>query len=254
VTGFAVLLRKELTEQWRTARLPVMAVIFLVIGLGSPLLAKYTPEIVKAASGSVHIAIPTPTMADAVAQLTKNLTQFAAIAAILLAMGSVAGEKESGTAAFVLTKPATRLAFLVAKFGGLAVTLLVAVAASGAGAYLYTAVLFATPPALGFVAACLVLLLGPLELAAVTLLGSTLVRSAIPAAGLGLVGLVAGATVAAIPNAGRYSPFGMGTLANDLAAGRTVVWSDWGWPLVVNVAIVVVALAASWVAFRRQEL
>jgi hypothetical protein len=115
-------------------------------------------------------------------------------------------------------------------------------------------VLFATPPALGFSAACLVLLLGPLVLAAVTFLGSTLVRSAIPAAGLGLVALVAGATLAAIPNAGRYSPFGLGTLANELGTGKAVVWSDWGWPLVVNVAIVVVALVLSWLAFRRQEL
>jgi ABC-2 type transport system permease protein len=253
VTGFPVLFRKEVTEQWRRLRLPVMAVIFLVIGLGSPLLAKFTPDIVRAASGSARIAIPTPTMAAAVAQLIKNLTQFGAIAAILLAMGSVAGEKESGTAAFVLTKPATRLAFLLAKFGGLGLTLLVAVAAAGAGAYLYTAVLFAAPPALGFSAACLVLLLGPLELAAVTFLGSTLVRSAIPAAGLGLVGLATGATIAAIPHAGRYSPFGMGDLASDLATGRMPA-SDWGWPLAVNVAVVVVALVASWLAFRRQEL
>jgi ABC-2 type transport system permease protein len=252
MSGFAVLLRKELAEQWRTARLPVMAVIFLVIGLGSPLLAEYTPEIVKAATGPISIPIPTPTLADAISQLTKNLTQFGAIAAVLLTMGSVAGEKESGTAGFVLTKPATRLAFLTAKFGGLVATLAGAVVASGAGAYLYTAVLFSTPSAAGFAAACLVLLLGLLVVAAVTFLGSTLVRSAIPAAGVGLAAIVVGATVASIPHAGRFSPFGLGTFANDLGVGRTP--TDWGWPIVVNVTIVAVAIAASWLAFRRQEL
>jgi ABC-2 type transport system permease protein len=252
VSGFAVLLRKEVTEQWRTSRLPVMAVIFLVIGLGSPLVAEYTPEIVRAAAGPVTIPIPTPTLADAISQLTKNLVQFGAIAAVLLAMGSVASEKESGTAAFVLTKPATRLAFLTAKFSGLVTTLAAAVVASGAGAYLYTAVLFSTPSAPGFGAACLVLLLSLLVVAAVTFLGSTLVRSSIPAAGIGLAAIVVGATVASIPHAGRFSPFGLGTFANELGAGRTP--ADWGWPIVANVAIVVAALAASWLAFRRQEL
>jgi ABC-2 type transport system permease protein len=252
MSGFAVLLRKEVTEQWRTARLPVMAVIFLVIGLGSPLLAKYTPDIVKAAAGPVAIPIPAPTLRTAVDQLTKNLTQFGAIAAILLAMGSVAGEKEAGTAAFVLTKPATRLAFLTAKFGGLVTTLAAAVVAAGAGAYLYTAILFATPSAPGFGGACLVLLLSLLVVAAVTFLGSTLVRSSIPAAGLGLVALVVGGVVASIPNAGHYSPFGLSTFANDLGAGGTP--ADWVWPIVVNAAIVAAALAASWLVFRRQEL
>ena len=252
MTGLVVLLRKEVTEQWRTARLPVMAVIFLVIGLGSPLLAKYTPEIVRAAAGSVPFPIPTPTQRDAISQLVKNLTQFGAIAAVLLAMGSVAGEKESGTAAFVLTKPATRLAFLVAKFGGLAGTLAAAVVASGAGAYLYTGVLFATPPVLGFAAGCLVMLLSLLVVAAITFFGSTLVRSAIPAAAVGLVGIVVAATVSSIPNAGRYSPFGLGSLVSDLAAGGTA--AGWGWPIAVNAGIVIVAVAAAWLVFRRQEL
>lgn len=252
MSGFAVLLRKEVLEQWRTARLPVMAVIFLVVGLGSPLLARYTPDIVKAAAGSIPVPIPTPTLRDAIDQLTKNLTQFGAVAAVLLAMGSVAGEKESGTAAFVLAKPATRLAFLTAKFGGLVTTLAAAVVASGVGAYLYTAILFATPSAPGFAAACLVLLLSLLVVAALTFLGSTLVRSSIPAAGVGLAAIVVGATVASIPHAGRFSPFGLGAFANDLGAGLTP--SDWGWPIVVNAGIVVAALAASWLAFRRQEL
>jgi ABC-2 type transport system permease protein len=252
VNGFAVLLRKEVTEQWRTARLPVVTVIFLVLGLGSPLLARYTPEIVRAAAGPVSLPIPTPTLQDAIAQLTKNLTQFGAIAAILLAMGSVAGEKESGTAAFVLSKPATRSAFLAAKFGGLAGTLAVAVLAAGAGAYAYTAALFATPPAASFAAACLLLLLSLLAVAAVTFLGSTLVRSSIPAAGLGLAAVVVGATVAAIPKAGRYSPFGLGGIATDLGAGRAV--SDWAGPVGVSVGIVAACLIAAWLAFRRQEL
>ena len=66
---FAVLLNKEIAEQWRTGRLPVVAVIFLLFGLASPVLAKYTPDIVKLAASSIDIHVPTPTIKDAVAQL-----------------------------------------------------------------------------------------------------------------------------------------------------------------------------------------
>jgi ABC-2 type transport system permease protein len=222
--GYAVLLHKEITEQWRTGRLPVVAAIFLLFGLASPVLAKYTPDIVKLAASSIVIHAPTPTIKDAVAQLIKNLNQFGVLAAILLAMGSVAGEKESGTAAFVLVKPVSRFAFLAAKFSGLAVTMAAAVLTCGLAAYLYTELLFAPLTVLGFGAACLVILLGLLEIAAVS----------------------------SLPNVGHFTPFGLNELASDLALQQTA--TGWGWPVVANAGFVVVTLAASWFVFRRQEI
>ena len=250
--GYAVLLQKEITEQWRTGRLPVVAVIFLLFGLGSPVLAKYTPDIVKLAASSIDIHVPTPTINDAVAQLIKNLSQFGVLTAILIAMGSVAGEKETGTAAFVLVKPVSRAAFLSAKFSGLALTMAVAVLLCGLAAYLYTDLLFAPLSVFGFGAACLVILLGLLEFVAVTFLGSTLVRSSVPAAGIGLVALVVAGVVSSLPNVGRFTPFGLNELASNLALQQTA--TAWAWPVVANACIVVAALAVSWAVFRRQEI
>jgi ABC-2 type transport system permease protein len=250
--GYAILLIKEITEQWRTGRLPVMAVIFLLFGLASPVLAKYTPDIVKLAASSIDIHVPTPTIKDAVAQLIKNLSQVGVLTAILLAMGSVAAEKESGTAAFVLVKPVSRFSFLAAKFSGLALTMAAGVVICGIAAYLYTGLLFAPLSALGFGAACLVILLGLLEIAAVTFLGSTLVRSSIPAAGIGIVAVVVAGIASSLPNVGHFTPFGMNELASALALQQTA--SGWDGPLVVNAGFVVVTLAASWLVFRRQEI
>ena len=70
------------------ASVVVLAVIFLFFGLASPVLAKYTPEIVKLAASSIDIHVPTPTIKDAVAQLIKNLSQVGVLTAILLAMGA----------------------------------------------------------------------------------------------------------------------------------------------------------------------
>jgi ABC-2 type transport system permease protein len=250
--GYAVLFIKEITEQWRTARLPVVAVIFLFFGLASPVLARYTPDIVKLAASSIDIHVPTPTIKDAVAQLIKNLSQVGVLTAILLAMGSVAGEKESGTAAFVLVKPVSRFAFLAAKFSGIATTMAAAVVLCGLAAYLYIWLLFAPLSVLGFGAACLVILLGLLEIAAVTFLGSTLVRSSIPAAGIGLVALVISGIVSSLPNVGHFTPFGLNELASDLALKQAA--TGWDWPVIVNASFVVLILAASWLVFRRQEI
>jgi len=230
----------------------VIAVIFVLFGLGSPVLAKYTPDIVKLAASSIDVHVPTPTIKDAVAQLIKNLSQVGVLTAILLAVGSVAGEKESGTAAFVLVKPVSRFAFLAAKFSGLAITMAAAVLLCGLAAYLYTAVLFAPLSALGLGAGCLVLLLGLLEIAAVTFLGSTLVRSSIPAAGVGIVALLVAGILSSLPNVGHFTPFGMNDLASALALQQMA--SGWDGPLIVNAGFVVVTLAASWLVFRRQEI
>ena len=124
MSGFGVLLRKELAEAWRTRRLPVVALLFVAVGIVSPLTARYLNEILGAAlGGDLSIPLPEPSAATALEQLQKNLGQLGALAAIALAMGSVSGELDRGTAALVLAQPVTRPAFLAAKLAGIAIVL-----------------------------------------------------------------------------------------------------------------------------------
>lgn len=251
--GFAVLLRKELREAWRTSRFLIVAAVFLFFGLASPILAKYLPQLITLATpaGGAQITLPPPTIGDAVDQFLKNLGT-AAFAAILLAMGVVAREKERGTAAFVLTKPAGRAAFLAAKFAALALLFLTGLALGGAAMYGYTAWLFAALPAGGFLAACALLLLALLVYAAVTFLGSTLTSSTPTAAGLGIGAYAVLAILGALPRVTPYTPGGLFAPARALALGARP--DDLVTPIVANLAIVVAALTLSWIAFRQQEL
>jgi len=103
VTGLGLLLRKEIREQARTMRLLAVVAVFAILGLLSPVFARYVREIVEAVGGGqLGGMIPAPSIRDAVAQFTKNTGQFGVLIAILVAMGSVAAEKERGTAAFLL--------------------------------------------------------------------------------------------------------------------------------------------------------
>lgn len=254
MTGFAVLLRKELFEQWRTMRLGIVTGLFLAFGILSPILAKYTPEIIGALvpAGSIPLTIPTPTTKDAIDQFVKNVGSTLTLAGILLAMGLVAAEKERGTAAFILTKPAGRGAFIAAKFAALAVTLGVAMAVAGGAAYGYTAWLFEAPPIAGYAAMCVLLWLGQLVIASATLLGSALVRSVAPAAGIGFAAFIGASILSALPTIGRYTPPGLLGPAAALGLGE-----DPGpllGPVAINVTLAAGAVILAWISFRRQEL
>ncbi|MHB8893363.1 MAG: ABC transporter permease subunit, partial [Candidatus Limnocylindrales bacterium] len=138
MTGFGILLRKELVEAWRTRRLPVVAVLFLVVGIMSPLTARYLNEILAMALGDqLPMTLPDPTVATALEQFQKNLGQMGALAALALAMGSVSGELDRGTAALIMAQPVGRPAFLAAKLVALAAVLGVAILLASAVAWAY---------------------------------------------------------------------------------------------------------------------
>ena len=248
-----MLLGKELMEQLRTMRLLVIVIVFVLFGIVSPLTAKYLPDILKSLGGSgLAITLPPAATADAVNQLLKNVSQFGILAAILVAMGSVATEKERGTAAFVLSKPVSRAAFLTAKLIAIGFELLVAVVAAVAAGAIYTAILFEPLPLTGVIGMAFLLWLSLMVFATLTFVGSTLTRSAAGGAGVGFALLVITGILGALPTIGPYMPGSLTGPARDLALGLDAGGALG--PILFNVALVPVLGAVAWLAFRRQEL
>ncbi|MGC8873280.1 MAG: ABC transporter permease [Chloroflexia bacterium] len=249
----SVALRKELLEIVRSHRLTILGTVLLLFGLLSPLLARFTPNIVRMLPGGESLAalVPEPSVGDAVGQYVKNTTQFGVILALLLAMGMVAQEKERGTAALLLVKPLSRTGFLVAKFTALAVTFALSLSAAGAGAYLYTAFLFAPLSAGPWIALNALLFLFLLVYVAVTLLCSTLARSTLIAGGLAFGAVVLLGGLAAIPRLGDYLPSRLTSCGATLALGGDCSWRP---AAAVSLGLIALALAAACLAFERQEL
>jgi ABC-2 type transport system permease protein len=253
--GFAIFLRKELRESLRTNRLLVVVAIFAVLGIISPVTAKYTPELLKSlgSGGSgVTIIVSTPTVKDAITQFIKNVAGTGIFVAILLPMGLVAREKERGTAAFVLTKPLTRPAFLTAKLVALGLTLTVGVAVGALATYWYTALLFAPISVPGFLAASLLVLLSLLVYASFTFLGSTLLNAQLPAVAIGLAGWIIVSILSVFPSIEKFTPAGLLDPASQLALGLTPqhLWIS----IAASGATLVAMLLIAWLVFRRQEL
>ena len=250
--GTAVL--HELKLQWRTRRALVMVAVFVLFGLASPLLAKFTPELLKSVPGAEQFAglIPEPTVADAVAQYIKNLTQFGFILVILLGMGAVAGEKDKGTAAIILSKPLPRWAFLLSKFAAQGVVYFVALLLGTLATYYYTLVLF-EPLALGpFLFGGFLLWLWTLVYTAVTLLGSTIAKSIGSGAGLALLGAVLLLILGSIPQVAQFFPGALVSWASQLGLPGDVPFS--GAALAANGVLILVFLITAVALFERQEI
>jgi len=251
--NFIAALRKECLEQWRTYHLLMAGVVLVVFGLLSPLIAKYTPEIIKLIPNGDAIAqlIPTPTAMDAVTQYIKNIGQFGVILALLLTMGAVAQEKDKGMAAMMLVKPLPRVTFLVAKFTALALMFTVTIAMAGAACYYYTWLLFGVLDVPCWLALNGLMLLFMLVYIALTLFCSVVTKSQAAAGGLALCLLFILGLLGSIPGLGEYLPGQLISWGGGLMAGKAEAF----WPaLWVSVGIIVVALMGASFIFERQEL
>lgn len=251
---FGSALRKELQQQWRTKRALVVVAVFLLFGLGSPLLAKYTPEMLRAVEGAEQFAdlIPSPTRSDSLEQYVKNLTQFGFIIAIVLGMGSVAGEKERGTAAMILSKPIPRWAYVVSKFVSLATIYGLALLLAALGAFYYTDVLFGPLQFGPFMLGNLLLWIWLLDFAAVTLLGSVVARTSGAAAGVALIGSVVLLLSGSLPKIGSFAPSALVAWAGRLGIGASVPAN--GGALVASVSLIIICLVTAVALFETQEL
>ncbi len=251
---FMTLLKKELREQRRTHRLLIFLAAFTLIGLLSPLIARYTPVLLRSIpdlpAGLAEL-IPDPSIKDVVDQYLKNFSQIGLLLVVVLTMGLVAQEKERGTAAMLFSKPVRRATFVLGKWLASLSSLLAGLALAAVGCLLYTYILFGPLPVADFLAlnALLAVFLGVyLTLA---LAGSTLARSQSMGALAAFVLVVVVLVLGSVPRLGDYMP---GQL---LAGGHALLMggSFDAWPaLAGSLVLAGLALLGACLFIEREEL
>jgi len=255
MTGYRELLEKEVIEAWRTSRLVLVCALFVVLGIASVVIIRYLPDLqvlfgpIDEELGLGELGLP-----DAIDLVARNLVQFGSIAAVLLAMGSVAGERERGTLGLVLSKPVSRTAFLAAKVVGIAMVLGLATALGVLAAWLYSSLLYGVTDPVGWIQLAMLVLLAVLVPAAITFLGSVLAGSPLGAATLGVAALVILSLGATLPTATPWFTSGLIELAraaplegigSDLEPAQTVA---------VSLGIVALSLGLAWWRFSRSDI
>lgn len=193
--GFGNLLRRENAAWWRTWTGWIQSVLWLIVlngllaaALGSPVQRAGSAPPSAPAPGSV------PTFQEIMGNsLSTGMFLFVLIAgiavpiaAIILGQDAIIGEKHSGTAAWVLSKPVSRPAFILAKVCGHALGFLVAFALlQGAVAYLQISRAGGASPS-GFAGAMGLLYLNVLFYLTLTLMLGTFFKGRGPVLGITL--------------------------------------------------------------------
>lgn len=206
------LFKKEFTEQWRTSKVLIMAASFFFLGMSGPVTTRLLPEILKnsATAGLQITFLNNLTATDYALSFFKQMLTLPVLILILLAMGTVAGERERGTNIFVLTKPVSRSQFIVIKYLSYLVVLAGVISFTALAAVYYTLLLSTSGSlALGpFGLVTLALFSYMALILAIVVLCSTLLRTSVAAGGAAfLIYLVVTIGGSLLPQeAGKYLP------------------------------------------------
>lgn len=135
------LMTKEFRQAWRSFRLPALLLVLLFLAIMDPLVTKYMGEIFARFVEGVTIVLPPPSSTQAMGQFLGDVVELGVLVIIAITMGSVAGEKANGVASFIVTRPASRRAYVASKFLVLLGGLTAGIAGATSIASLYTVTL-----------------------------------------------------------------------------------------------------------------
>lgn len=244
--GYATLLSKELAS-WTRTRLGWVQLALWTLLLGGLL------------------AVPLVFMRDLFATefggpLTAALDMFFNLAAlapsagiVILAHGTIIGERQLGTAAWVLSKPVARSAFVLAKFTAFGIGSLVT-ALTLPAVVAYSALSFeagAPLDALRFAAGVGMVSLGLLWYLALTLMLGTLASSRGLVLALPLAAVVGGDLLVGLwSTAAELGPWMLGRMALLVAQGGPLLSA---WPLVTTLGGILAFLTVALWRFEREE-
>ncbi len=222
--GYRAILEKEIVEAWRSYRIAVVCGLFVILGIALPIVVQALPAITRV-FGQVdpEIGIDQTGVPDVVDVLVRLLWQLGAVAAIFLAMGSIATERAAGTAAFVLAKPDVAL-------------------------------LFEPQSVIDWAQLWLLAWLSALVYGAITRAASSAVRSPAGAAAIGFMAFAVLALASTVITLNPWLPTGLAEVAQATVLGELGPDLDPGRTVAASIGLIVAALGVAWLRFRREDL
>lgn len=120
--NYAVFLKKELLENIRTYKFLVIILVFVILGMMNPLVAKLTPVLLKQMMPEgVKITMPEPTALDAWVQFFKNMTQMGVFVILIVFSGIIGTELSRGTLVNMVTRGLSRRAIILSKYSAMVI-------------------------------------------------------------------------------------------------------------------------------------
>ncbi len=177
------LLYKEFTWNWRSFRFPALLLVFLFFALLDPITNRYMNEIFTQFA-DFEMTLPEPAAEGAFFAYLNSVSQIGIMVMIFVIMGIVAKEKETGVAAWVLSKPVGRWNYLFAKVINIYALLILGLSATSTIAYFYTWSLIGQVAVGDAVWATISIIVYAIFIASLTFSLSTVMRTPLQAGGV----------------------------------------------------------------------
>lgn len=141
MSGYLAFVKKEFAENMKNYRFLILFSVFLIFGMMSAFLAKFTPEILSAFAADMEMTSK-PVPLDAWKQFYKNISGVGFSAFIILFGSCMSNEYSKGTLVLLVTKGLSRKAVILAKYTAAAVLMTISYWVAYTAAYGYTALLW----------------------------------------------------------------------------------------------------------------
>lgn len=250
--GYIAFVKKEFTENMKNYRFLILFAVFLIFGIMSAFLAKFTPEILSVFAADIEMTSE-PVALDAWKQFYKNISGVGFSVFIILYGSCLSSEYSKGTLVLMVTKGLSRKTVILAKYTVAAVLMTICYWISYAAAYGYTAFLWHDTSLFHVVFAAFALWLVGFLYLSILMVGCVIFKQAFTSI-LFTGGIVA---VISLPGIARpiakFNPFLLTSKNVDLLSGE-IVPSDFIMPALLSVAISILGLLTAIKLFNKKQL
>lgn len=142
---FSILMQKEWRENIRNYKIYWVPAIFILLGITEPVVNFFLPQILESSGGLPEGAVfefPTPPPEQILTAVMEQFQTIGMAVLILAYMGTVAGERKSGTATLLYVRPLSFPAYFLSKWVMASAISLVSVWVGFLSGYYYTLLFF----------------------------------------------------------------------------------------------------------------
>lgn len=252
MSGYTAFVKKEFMENMKNYRFPVLFAVFLIFGVMSAFLAKYTPEILSALAADMKMTSE-PVALDAWKQFYKNISGVGFSAFIILFGSCLANEYSKGTLVLMVTKGLSRKAVILAKYTVAAVLMTISYWSGYVAAYGYTAFLWNDTNLSNVALAAFLLWIAGFLYLSILMVGCVLFRQAFTSILFtgGIVALIS--LLGMVEPIAKFTPFILTSKNAELISGEAIS-AEFMMPAFVSVVLSVFGFLAAIRLFDKKQL
>lgn len=139
------LFKKEMLENWRNSKWIWFPLVIVLLAIMDPITTYYLPKIIEFSGGMPDGATFEMPMPEPPGVIMMSLGQFSSLGVlviVLISMGTIAGERQSGIAELILVKPVSYQNYITAKWTSLNLLVWVSLLLGLIASWYYTNLLF----------------------------------------------------------------------------------------------------------------